>query len=277
MAERAVVVSDALADTARAFDGVAARYDRSNTDNPILCAMRERMWRAVDAMVPRGAHLLDLGCGPGADAERFARLGYRVTAIDWSEAMVEEARRRVAAAGCADRVEVQRLGIHELDRLAPPAGVFDAALSNFGPLNCVVDLRAAAQMIAARLRPGGVLVASVIGRLCPWEIALYATRGQWSRAMLRFRRGMIAVPLEARTVWTQYYSPREFEAAFTSAGLRRVALRALGVLTPPPYLDAFARRHDVLVSALERIEDRVAGWPGVRSAGDHFLIALRKG
>ena len=59
--------------------------------------------------------------------------------------MVEEARRRVATPDVADRVDVQHVGIHELDRLERAAVPFDAAYSNFGPLNCVVDLRAAAR------------------------------------------------------------------------------------------------------------------------------------
>ena len=42
--ERAVgIVTRALADTQRAFDGVAGGYDRSNAGNPILCAMRTRV------------------------------------------------------------------------------------------------------------------------------------------------------------------------------------------------------------------------------------------
>ena len=31
-----------------------------------------------------------------------------------------------------------------------------------------------------------------------------------------------------------------------------------------------------LVSALQRIDDRLGGWPGVRAWGDHFLIVMRK-
>jgi SAM-dependent methyltransferase len=272
--ERAVELNAALSETQRAFDGVAADYDRSNTQNPTLCEMRKRTRQAVEDVVPPGAHLLDLGCGPGADAAHLAGRGYRVTAIDWSSAMVGEARRRVRQAAVHRSVDVLHLGIHELDRL-PPAR-FDAAYSNFGPLNCVPDPAAAARLIADRLRRGGVLVASVIGRVCPWEIALYLTRGEWSRARIRFRQGLVAVPLDGRTVWTRYYTPGAFEQIFAGAGFRRVSLRTLGLLVPPPYLQAFAGRHPALVGALQRAEDRVAAWPAVRAWGDHFLIVLRK-
>jgi SAM-dependent methyltransferase len=275
--ERAVgVVTRALVETQHAFDGVAGGYDRSNAENPILCAMRARVHQTLADLVPAGSHLLDLGCGPGSDAAVLAARGYRVTAIDWSPAMVEEARRRVADAGVGDRVNVQHVGIHEIDRLDRVGGPFDAAYSNFGPLNCVVDLRAAAGRIAAHLKPGGVLVASVIGRVCPWELALYASRAEFARAGIRFRRGLVAVPLDGRTVWTQYVRPREFEQAFAPAGLARVSLRALGLFVPPPYLQAFADRHPALLAALQGVEDRCGGWPVLRSWGDHFLIAMRK-
>jgi SAM-dependent methyltransferase len=263
-----------LFDTQRAFDGVAAGYDQSNAANPTLCQMRERAREAVTRFVPRGSHVIDLGCGPGGDAEFLARVGYRVTAIDWSRAMVDEARRRLAGVGMADRVDVLHAGIHEIGQLAPVQ--FDAAYSNFGPLNCVDDLAAAAQLIARRLRPGGVMVASVIGRVCPWEIALYLVRGRWWRAAIRFRRDAVPVPLEGRTVWTRYYTPGAFTRIFADAGFAPVSVRALGLFVPPPYLDAFAGRHQRLVRALQCVEDRVGEWPGVRAWGDHFLIVLRR-
>jgi ubiquinone/menaquinone biosynthesis C-methylase UbiE len=64
--EERAVASMMLRDTQRAFDGVAAGYDRSNAENPLLCAMRARVRRTLAANVPAGARLLDLGCGPGA-------------------------------------------------------------------------------------------------------------------------------------------------------------------------------------------------------------------
>ena len=261
-------------DTQRAFDGVAAGYARSNEGNRLLRHMRARAWEAVEAFVPRGSHILDLGCGPGCDEDHLARRGYRVTAIDWSPAMVDEARRRVLAAGLADRVDVLHAGIQEIDQLAPVQ--FDAAYSNFGPLNCLVFPAAAARLIADRLRPGGVLVASVIGRVCPWEIAISLARGRWSRAATRFRRGLVPVPLGGGTVWTRYHTPGGFERIFASAGFTRVSLRSLGLFAPPPYLQAFADRHPGLIAALQRVDDRAGAWRAIRAWGDHFLIVLRK-
>jgi SAM-dependent methyltransferase len=253
---------------------VAAGYDQSNTENPILSAMRSRTLDQLTSRVSAGSRILDLGCGPGSDAETLARAGYNVTAIDWSPAMVEEAQRRVRHAQLRDRVQVRHLGIQEIDHLDTAS--FDAALSNFGPLNCVPDLDEAARLIARRLKPGGVLVASVIGRVCPWEIGLYLTRGNLARVQVRFARHFVPVPLDGRTVWTRYYSPAVFGRVFARAGFRRVVLRGLGLFSPPPYLEGFARRHRHVVTALQAVDDTVASWPGLRGLGDHFLIVLVK-
>jgi SAM-dependent methyltransferase len=272
--ERAVAIARALRETQQAFDGVASTYDRSNSECRTLCEMRQRTLAAVVRSVPLGARLLDLGCGPGADAEQMARAGYAVTAIDWSPAMAGEAAGRARRAGLEGRIDVKHLGIHELDRLTPDR--FDGAWSNLGPLNCVPSLEDAAALIAERLRPGGVLVASVIGRICPWEIALFASRGDWRRIGVRFARGAVSVPLEGHTVWTRYYTPRAFTRAFKAAGFRRVELRALGLCVPPPYAQAFADRHPALVSRLQAVDDAIGAWPIARGFGDHFLIVLRK-
>ena len=173
-----------------------------------------------------------------------------------------------------DRVVVQQLGIHEIDCLE--ADAFDAVCSNFGPLNCVPDLAAAMRAVATRLRPNGVVIASVIGRTCPWELALYSARGDWRRATVRFAPGFVAVPLAGRTVWTRYYATDQFESICAFAGLSRIHLRALGLCAPPPYLRAFADRHPTLVSTLERVDDAIGAWPLARRWGDHFLMALRR-
>jgi SAM-dependent methyltransferase len=270
----AVLTEWALLQTQNAFDSVAGEYDRSNAANPILSEMRRRVLAAVGAHVPRGSHILDLGCGPGADDEILGRAGYEVTAIDWSAAMVREARRRVDRADLGDRVRVHHIGIHQLDRLPPT--FFDAAYSNFGPLNCVPDLGVAASQISGRVRRGGVLIASVIGRICPWEIGLYLSRADLARVRIRFASDLVAVPLNGGQVWTRYYTPSEFERTFAAAGFSRVSLHALGLFAPPPYLEAFAHRHPWFTKRLHRLDDLLGGLPAFRACGDHFLIVMTK-
>jgi SAM-dependent methyltransferase len=265
---------EALVETRRAFDRVAGTYREENDGNPMIRGMRRRTIEAVTSRLPPGSRLLDLGCGPGPDAEHLGRLGYEIVAIDWSPEMTEEASRRIETTGLESRVRVQNLGIHELDRLE--GGAFDGAYSDLGPLNCVPDLAAAARSIAARLKPNGVFVASIIGRVCPWEIALYAARRNWKRLSVRFSRDFVPVPFYGRTVWTRYYSPAEVDRIFGAAGFERIALRSLGLFAPPPYLEGFAARHPGTVRVLEHLEDSVARWPGLRQMGDHFLIVMRK-
>ena len=263
-----------LADTQRAFDEIAAGYDGPLGNNTLVQAIRARTLAAVTRSVPRGAALLDLGCGTGLDAVALGRQGYRVTAIDWSANMVRQAQERASRAGNRAMIAAHQIGIQELGRL--PAGTFDGAYSNLGALNCVPDLGSAAVTIAARLRPGGVLIASVIGRVCPWELAIYARKRDWRRAAARWSKKPVPVPLSGRTVWTRYYSPSEFRSTVAAAGFSLRSLRTLGLLVPPPYALAFADRHHRLVARLQVIEDRIAGWPGVRGWGDHFLVVMER-
>jgi SAM-dependent methyltransferase len=263
-----------LRDTRDAFDSVAADYDGALGNNALVQRFRSRTIAAVTQSARPGAVLLDLGCGTGIDAITLGRRGYRITAIDLSLDMIRRTSERAAAAGLERFVQARQLGLHELDAL--PAAAFDCAYSNLGPLNCATDLLAAARSIARRLRPGGFLVASVIGRVSPWELALFGLKGRWSRARVRWTRAAVAVPLNGHTVWTRYYSPRELRATFAAAGFRPHWQRGMGLLVPPPYMAAFAERHPALVSWLGAVEDRVATWPGLREWGDHFLVVLRR-
>lgn len=261
-------------ETARAFDAVAADYHASNTANPILEHMRARVFRTLRAHVPVGAELLDIGCGPGTDHPSLVGAGYVVTGIDASPEMVREAQARAARVDGPHRPTVLCRPVDQLAKFQPSQ--FDAALSNFGPLNCAADLASVARHLHDTLRPGGVFVASVIGRVCPWEVALYVAKGDLRRAGLRLRRGMVPVPLKDGVVWTQYISPRAFARVFASAGFRTTWLESLGVVAPPPYLEAFAARRPALVQRLLDVDARVGAWPIVRHLGDHFLIVLQR-
>ena len=72
-----------------------------------------RILRVLDARP--GSHILEVGCGWGGFAEFAARAGCRVTGITISPSQLEYARRRIAAAGLQDRVDLQLVDYRDLD------------------------------------------------------------------------------------------------------------------------------------------------------------------
>jgi ubiquinone/menaquinone biosynthesis C-methylase UbiE len=263
-----------LRDTQNAFDSVAADYDGNRGNNALIQDMRREMWRWLDATFAPDSRLIDLGCGTGLDAVRMAQVGHRVTATDWSPAMVRRTSERAQREQLADRVEAVNVGAHQLWQLAGD-GSFDGAYSNLGAMNCLPDLVAVSRECARLLKPGGTLLFTVIGRVCPWEVGYYLLGGRWERAKVRYSRGSIPVRMNDHTVWTSYYSPREFYRSFRSQFALR-HYRGLCVFAPPPYLTAVRDKHALWYERLWRMDRRAAGWPLLRNLGDHFLIVMRK-
>jgi SAM-dependent methyltransferase len=78
--------------------------------------------------LPRGARILDIGCGSGALASVLAQRGNTVRAVDASTRMVATARRLLARAGLQGR-KVRVSPGNPLEGLAFPAGHFDLVLA----------------------------------------------------------------------------------------------------------------------------------------------------
>lgn len=265
--------SQSFLDTSRAFDSVAADYDGTLGNNALVQKMRVPMMQTIERNFPRGARLLDLGCGAGIDAEYLAARGYEIHALDSSPAMAARTQARLEHARLTQHAHADNIGIHELEKL--DAQNFDGAYSDLGPLNCVPDLRAVSQQLARKLKPNGLLIASALGRYVPWEILYYARRGDFKRVGVRFARASVPVPMNGLTVWTHYYAPREFARAFADE-FELMSVRALALFVPPPYLIRVREKFPRAVGWLERIDHALGAKPFFREAGDHFLIMLRK-
>jgi SAM-dependent methyltransferase len=263
-----------LRETQDAFDSVAPDYDGPRGNNSLIIDMRTEMWRWLDCTFTRPSRLIDLGCGTGLDAVRMAKLGHFVTATDWSPLMAQRTRDRVAQERLTDLVQVVAVGGQELHRLDTGSG-YDGVYSNLGPLNCVPNLADVSRECARLLRPGGTLVFTVMGRMCPWEIAHYLLRRKWARATVRFAREVVPVGMNNHTIWTRYYGPREFYRSFRQE-FRLQHFRGLCVFTPPPYLTWVSERHRHWYERLWRLDRRTSGWPVIRAVGDHFLIVMKR-
>jgi demethylmenaquinone methyltransferase / 2-methoxy-6-polyprenyl-1,4-benzoquinol methylase len=128
------------------FDRIAPVYDAMNR---AMTAGLDRRWRdeTARAVVSPGDRVLDSCCGTGDLALADLRAGGRVTGVDFSEAMLERARRK------SDAIEWIQADALEL----PFAhGSFDAATVGFGVRN-LEDLEAGLRELRRVLVGGGRL------------------------------------------------------------------------------------------------------------------------
>ena len=135
------------------FDRIAPVYDLMNR---VMTVGLDGRWRrsTADAVVRPGDRVLDACCGTGDLAVAAARAGGHVTGLDFSERMLERARRK------APELEWVQGDLLEL----PFAdGSFDAATVGFGIRN-VEDVGAALRELRRVLRPGGRLAVLEITR-----------------------------------------------------------------------------------------------------------------
>ena len=128
------------------FDRIAPVYDAMNR---VMTAGLDGRWRreTAAAVVSPGDRVLDACCGTGDLALAGLQAGGRVTGLDFSERMLERARRK------SSEVEWVRG-----DALALPFedGSFDAATVGFGVRN-LADLERGLAELRRVLRPGGRL------------------------------------------------------------------------------------------------------------------------
>jgi demethylmenaquinone methyltransferase/2-methoxy-6-polyprenyl-1,4-benzoquinol methylase len=128
----------------RMFDRIAPVYDAMNR---VMTAGLDRRWRRItaEAVVRPGDHVLDACCGTGELAIACARVGARVTGLDFAERMLERARHK------APELEWVR---GDLLSLPFADESFDAGTVGFGVRN-VEDLERALSELQRVLRPGG--------------------------------------------------------------------------------------------------------------------------
>ncbi len=117
--------------------------------------------RIIAAELGTGPHaILDCACGIGTQAIGLALLGHRVHATDLSPNAVGRAEREAAARNAS-----LTFGVADLRTLAADvAGEFDVVLACDNALPHLLtddDLRLAVENMAAKLRPGGLFLASL--------------------------------------------------------------------------------------------------------------------
>ncbi len=116
----------------------------------------------------REIHVLDIGTGPGFFAIILAESGYQVTAIDYTEAMLEQAKKNAGV--LAERIDFRQMNA---EALTFPDHSFDVIVSRNLTWNLPVPEQAYAHWVRV-LKPGGIL----LNFDANWYRYLYDTRAE---------------------------------------------------------------------------------------------------
>lgn len=256
----------------RGFSAKALVYDDYGADHPVILWARTQVRDHLLSLVPPGSSVLELAAGTGADAVFLAERGYRVHATDLAGGMVAETRRKIARHRLGERMTAQQVSFTELERVT--GGPYDLVFSNFGGLNCVPDLRAMTRGLPRLLAPGAFVTLVIMPPVCSWEIG-QALRGDVKTAFRRLHRGGVRARVASAYFTTYYFRPGQVLQSL-GPGYRRVAVRALSLFSPPPYLEKFARGHAKLFRRLAALDERVGTWPILNTMGDFFMLTVQR-
>jgi cyclopropane fatty-acyl-phospholipid synthase-like methyltransferase len=165
------------------YDGIAGGYDAQMAGEGDA-RIRAAFWAFVEARVPRGARLLDFGCGTGVDAARYASEGYRVLAYDNSHAMLDGLRRRCAGEITRGEVDAWSAPYETFRETLAVRAPVDAVTANFAAVNHLPDVAAWLDLLADATTPGAAVLVSSLSA-CP--LPELQKPVFWRRA-LRYRR-----------------------------------------------------------------------------------------
>jgi ubiquinone/menaquinone biosynthesis C-methylase UbiE len=222
-----------------------------------------------EARIPTGAPVLEIGCGAGFLTVELAGRGYRVDAIDSSEAMVASTRARIAEAGLAGTATAQVEDVHALS--ARDASY--AAVIALGVLPWLHSPGGALREIARVLHPGGTAIVTADNRarlnfvLDPRynPIVLYPVKRRLKVLLQRLGRRPLGV-------LPDLHYPRELDRFVGAAGLEKRKSRTVGfgrfTLLGVPLLSI--AQSVALHRRLQRLADR--GVPVLRTAGMNYMV-----
>ena len=120
----------------------------------------------------KGSSVIDVCCGVGRHALELARLGYRVTGVDLSEAYIQVARQLAKKRGLKAAFEAYDM------RKLPFEARFDSAISmwtSFGYFENDADDLKALRRVYRALKPGGKFLIELINR--DWLIVNFEAVG----------------------------------------------------------------------------------------------------
>lgn len=254
-----------------AYASVAQEYDAGYVGGYWEVYDAVTLETAARVLPSSGGRILDAGAGTGKFALRFLEAGHAVTLLDPSAKMLEEARRKIEAAGLSKAAEFV---VGDISKMDLPTGSFDAVFCEGDPLSyCRDNHRDAAREILRVLRPGGGFYVSCDSK---WWTALLQFANDEVEAGLHVvdtaaARDRYGIPVRT-------FEPRELREIFEGAGAHAVEIAAKVTLTSflgkeklaATLADPASRRR------LIELELRASREPTLAGIGGHLQVLGRK-
>jgi 2-polyprenyl-6-hydroxyphenyl methylase/3-demethylubiquinone-9 3-methyltransferase len=196
------------------FDRLADRWWDPNGPMKPLHRMNPARIAWVEALLPAGCRVLDVGCGAGLAAEALARRGFDVLGIDAAGGAIEAAQAHADGQGL--RLEYQAT---TAEALAEAGARFPAVIS-LEVVEHVADPGVFVRTLAGLLEPGGILVMSTLNR----------TPRSWLTAKLGAEYVLRLLPVGTHD-WRQFITPVELAGMMRASGLR--VTQTAGLLMDP--------------------------------------------
>lgn len=175
--------------------------------DPGQFVLERRARLVLPLLPPRAGHLVDFGCGNGAQTLRFRERFDVITGVDIAPAELAAFARECARLGCEGTVR----GVLADDAGLPLPDACADVVTSFTVLEHVADERRALRELRRVLKPGGLLVVTVPNRwwlfethgcdlpLLPWNrvplVSWWPRRlhDRWARARIYRRREIVAL------------------------------------------------------------------------------------
>ncbi|WP_162127070.1 class I SAM-dependent methyltransferase [Flavobacterium phycosphaerae] len=253
------------------FDKAAATYDQTFTHTEVGKMQRTMVYTELSKHLASVQNLLEINCGTGEDAIWLARQNFNVVATDISSKMIEVAKNK----GNFSNLNFKVADINAVATIFDGEH-FDLLFSNFGGLNCLSkpELENFFKNTGAILAEKGKLALVIMPKDTLWERLYFLAKANFSIISRRKKENTIA-HVDGENVPTYYYNPKDI-VNLSEANFETVAVKPIGFLVPPSYLDGFFKNKKGLLRFLKAVEQRIKDWSFLSRFADHYIIVLQK-
>ena len=257
------------------YDLICGEYDKS-LETPAMRFYQAVTWENIKGFLPENPDSITLdiaGC-TGIWSIQIAKEGKQVVLGDISQGMLNVARDKLKDLGLSDLVDVQRLDICDMSRLADDS--FDLVLCQGDALCYSEDPVKAVSECFRVTKPGGYFIPSVLCRF-RWATRL-ASLAEWDHAIEVLEKGIGQMSYTKGTFGIHGYTPHELIELLESVGWEVGNIygkTVLGSLLPEETLEDFVANPQRL-HRLVQVERMLGAEPSLIGIAGRIEAVCRK-